>query len=114
MKKLQAVSWFFYDWASSVWPTVVNAFVISYYFAHSVASNPVDGSVMWGYQASAVAILLAVFSPFLGALIECLGLFFLGLLDRINWWFCTRLSITLLLILLKIDLVYLMLLFHLV
>lgn len=66
----KCLAWGFYDWASSIWPTIVNAFVISAYFATSVASSPEQGAILWGYQASIVGLVLAVLAPLLGAVID--------------------------------------------
>ena len=68
MKKCMAYG--MYDWASSVWPTVVNAFVISAYFSKSVASNPQQGAILWGHMSAIVGLVLAICSPVLGAVID--------------------------------------------
>jgi UMF1 family MFS transporter len=63
-------SWCFYDFANSPFTTLVVTFVFSTYFARSIVGDPIYGSVLWMRGISATAILVALASPFMGALAD--------------------------------------------
>ncbi len=65
--------WCLYDWANSAFPTVVQTFVFSTYFAKAVAETPESGTAQWGWAMAAAGVVIAVFSPFLGAMADRSG-----------------------------------------
>ena len=71
-RRIQA-AWCFFDWANSAFPTVIVTFVFSTYFITSVAPNHVEGTTLWGYAVSASALLIALVSPFVGAISDAGG-----------------------------------------
>ncbi|MGB0747222.1 MAG: MFS transporter [Magnetospiraceae bacterium] len=67
------ISWCFYDWANSAYPTVIFTFVFATYFAKGVAPDEVTGQTMWGYMAGASAFAVALAGPLLGAIADRTG-----------------------------------------
>ncbi|HMN36819.1 MAG TPA: MFS transporter [Hyphomicrobium sp.] len=67
------VSWMLFDWASQPYYTLVQTFLFAPYFANMVAANPAHGQTMWGYAAATAGLLIAVCSPFLGAIADGRG-----------------------------------------
>lgn len=67
------VSWVMFDWAAQPFYTLVLTFLFAPYFANAVASSPAAGQAMWGYAAAAAGVLIAVGSPFLGAMADGAG-----------------------------------------
>lgn len=63
-------SWALYDFANSAFTTLVVTFVYSTYFTKSIATDEVLGTNLWSYSISICAILVAILSPFLGALAD--------------------------------------------
>lgn len=74
-------SWIMYDWANSVYATIIMAAVFPIFFA-SVAPG---GDVWWGYGTSIATFIIAVLAPILGAVADYKGMkkkfliFFIGL-----------------------------------
>ena len=64
------VSWVLFDWAAQPYYTLVLTFLFAPYFANVVAPNPAEGQALWGYAAAAAGILIALGSPFLGAVAD--------------------------------------------
>ena len=64
------VSWVLFDWAAQPYYTLVLTFLFAPYFANVVATSPAQGQVLWGYAAAVAGILIAVGSPFLGAMAD--------------------------------------------
>ena len=64
------VSWALFDWAAQPYYTLVLTFLFAPYFANFVAASPAQGQALWGYAAATAGILIAVGSPFLGALAD--------------------------------------------
>ncbi|HEX2840773.1 MFS transporter [Hyphomicrobium sp.] len=64
------VSWVLFDWAAQPYYTLVLTFLFAPYFANAVASNPTQGQALWGYAAAAAGIIIALGSPFLGAVAD--------------------------------------------
>jgi UMF1 family MFS transporter len=64
------VSWVLFDWAAQPYYTLVLTFLFAPYFANAVAPNPAQGQALWGYAAATAGILIALGSPFLGALAD--------------------------------------------
>lgn len=71
--KRALASWVLFDWAAQPFYTLVLTFLFAPYFANAVASSPAEGQSMWGNAAAAAGILIAIGSPFLGALADGRG-----------------------------------------
>lgn len=80
------VSWMLFDWASQPYYTLVQTFLFAPYFASVVVDNATCGSMiaagsekaacgqsLWGYAAAVAGLLIAITSPFLGALADGRG-----------------------------------------
>ncbi len=64
------VSWCLFDWANSVFPTLIVTFVFAAYFTQAIAETPEQGTAQWGTALSLSALFVAVVSPFLGAVAD--------------------------------------------
>jgi UMF1 family MFS transporter len=64
------VSWVLFDWAAQPYYTLVLTFLFAPYFANAVAPTPAEGQALWGYAAATAGILIALGSPFLGAVAD--------------------------------------------
>lgn len=69
-KRRAVLSWCFYDWANSPFTAVVTTFVIAAYYNNAIASTPEDGAAGWGFMMGVASLLVAVFSPVLGAIAD--------------------------------------------
>jgi UMF1 family MFS transporter len=67
------ISWCLFDWATSPHPTIIVTFVFSAYFAQGVVGNEIEGTVLWSQAIAAAGILVAIFSPLLGAIADQSG-----------------------------------------
>ena len=65
--------WMGFDFAAQPFFTVVITFVFGPYLVSQMATDPARGQAAWGLAASAAAILVALFSPFLGAVADRAG-----------------------------------------
>lgn len=76
-------SWMLFDWAAQPYYTLVQTFLFAPYFANAVVENSVCGSMiavgsekaacgqsLWGYGAAVAGLLIALLSPFLGAVAD--------------------------------------------
>lgn len=89
------VSWVLFDWAAQPYYTLILTFLFAPYFANAVASTPAEGQALWGYAAAAAGIIIALGSPFLGAVADGQGrrkpwmalfsILFVGALSLL-WW----------------------------
>ena len=79
-------SWMLFDWAAQPYYTLVQTFLFAPYFANAVVENSACGSLiaegseraacgqsLWGYAAAVAGLLIAIVSPFLGALADGRG-----------------------------------------
>ena len=79
-------SWMLFDWAAQPYYTLVQTFLFAPYFANAVVENSACGSLiaegsekaacgqsLWGYAAAVAGLLIAVVSPFLGAVADGRG-----------------------------------------
>lgn len=66
-------SWMLFDWAAQPYYTLVQTFLFAPYFANMVAASPTHGQTMWGYAAATAGLLIAIISPFLGAVADGRG-----------------------------------------
>jgi UMF1 family MFS transporter len=67
------VSWVLFDWAAQPYYTLVLTFLFAPYFANAVAPTPAEGQALWGYAAAAAGVIIALGSPFLGAVADGRG-----------------------------------------
>lgn len=70
---LALYSWALYDWANSAFASVIQTFVFAAYFVSSVAATPAEGSAAWGTITGISAFIVAVISPFFGAIADHTG-----------------------------------------
>lgn len=64
------LSWALYDWANSAFPAVIQTFVFAAFFVKSVAPNAATGTAAWGTITGLSAFIVALISPFLGAVAD--------------------------------------------
>ena len=67
-------SWITYDWANSVYATIIMAAVFPIYFANVTKAAGVSGDVLWGYGTSFATFVIAISAPFLGAIGDFKGM----------------------------------------
>ncbi len=67
------VSWVMFDWAAQPFYTLVLTFLFAPYFANAVAPSAAEGQALWGYAAAAAGVIIAIGSPFLGAMADGRG-----------------------------------------
>lgn len=67
-------SWVFYDWANSVYATIIMSAVFPIYFSNIAKSAGFSGDVFWGYATSIATFLVAIAAPFLGAIGDFKGM----------------------------------------
>ena len=70
MNRLKIISWCFYDFGNSAFTTLVVTFIYSTYFTKSIAENEIDGTFLWSNGIAISAIIVALFSPLLGAIAD--------------------------------------------
>ncbi len=63
-------SYCLYDWANSPFSTVIITFIFSAYFEKAIVGDAEKASILWGWAISFSAILIAIFSPFIGRHID--------------------------------------------
>lgn len=66
-------SWIFYDWASQPFFTLILTFVFGPYFVAKLASTPEVGQTYWTGATAVSGIIIALCSPFLGAISDASG-----------------------------------------
>ena len=67
-------SWITYDWANSVYATIILAAVFPIYFAEVAGRAGVAGDVYWGYATSIATLTVALLAPILGAIGDFRGM----------------------------------------
>ena len=65
--------WVLFDWACQPVATLVTTFIYAPYFASAVANSPAEGQALWGFAAAAAGIVIALTSPFVGAVADATG-----------------------------------------
>jgi len=71
--KLGQFSWALFDWANQPFFTIVTTFIFAPYFANVMVGDPVAGQASWAFTQSTSGILIALMSPFLGAMADAGG-----------------------------------------
>ncbi|MEG1997660.1 MAG: MFS transporter, partial [Clostridiales bacterium] len=67
--------WILYDWANSVYATVIMSTLFPIYFATIAAdASGQAGDVIWGYGTSAATLMVAVLAPLLGSVADFRGM----------------------------------------
>jgi len=64
--------WFFFDWASQPYNTLLLTFIFGPYITE-VLGDGTKAQATWGYGVAAAGLLIAVFAPFLGAIADRSG-----------------------------------------
>ena len=64
------LSWAFYDFANSSFTTLVVSFIYAVYFASAIAPEEATGESLWALAVSITAIIVAVLSPYVGAIAD--------------------------------------------
>ena len=68
------LSWAFYDFANSSFTTLVVTFIYATYFTKGIATNENLGTEQWSIAVTITAVIVAVLSPYMGALADRGGL----------------------------------------
>jgi UMF1 family MFS transporter len=71
--KLGQVSWALFDWANQPFFTIITTFIFAPYFANVMVGDPIQGQAAWAFTQSTSGILIALMSPFLGAMADAGG-----------------------------------------
>ena len=67
------VAWAFYDFANSAFTTLVVTFVYATYFTSAIAPDEITGTAQWSRAVALSGIVIALLSPFAGALADRSG-----------------------------------------
>ena len=70
---LAQASWVSYEWANQPYFSLITIFLFAPYFSSVVVGDPVHGQAMWGYVQATAGIIIALVSPFLGAMADAAG-----------------------------------------
>ena len=65
--------WFFFDWASQPYNTLLLTFIFGPYFVSRLVDDPVSGQAAWGYTVTISGFLIALLSPVLGSIADASG-----------------------------------------
>ena len=71
--RLGQFSWALFDWANQPFFTIVTTFIFAPYFANVMVGDPVQGQAAWAFTQSTSGVLIALMSPFLGAMADAGG-----------------------------------------
>ena len=69
-ERIKIYSWMLFDWACQPIHTLIATFIFGPYFVSAVANNPVEGQALIGTAVTASGVIVAVFSPILGAMAD--------------------------------------------
>lgn len=73
-KPLSVGSWILYDWANSVYPTVVVTFIFAAYFRDQVAATDgTEGTELWSRVIAVSGFIIAILAPILGSIADEMG-----------------------------------------
>ena len=67
------VGWVMFDWAAQPFYTLVLTFLFAPYFASTFIGDAAWGQELWGYTTAAAGLIVAIFSPVLGAIADASG-----------------------------------------
>ena len=71
--KKEIIAWSLYDFANQPFTTLIVTFIFSAFFTESLAQDNQQGTYLWSLGISITAIVVALTSPFLGALADSGG-----------------------------------------
>ncbi len=63
-------AWALYDFANSAFTTLIVTFIYATYFTRSIAENETLGTTQWAWAITITALVVAVLSPYLGAIAD--------------------------------------------
>ena len=63
-------AWCLYDWASASFSIIVTTFIFATYFTTKVAENTIVGTYQWANATALAGIIIALTSPFFGAIAD--------------------------------------------
>ncbi len=66
-------AWCLYDWACSSFSVIVTTFIFATYFTTRVSENEIVGTFQWANATSLAGIMIALTSPFFGAIADYSG-----------------------------------------
>tara|TARA_R110000824_G_scaffold118960_13_gene271877 strand:- start:10708 stop:12084 length:1377 start_codon:yes stop_codon:yes gene_type:complete len=66
-------AWVSYEWANQPYFSLITIFLFAPYFSSVFVGDAVHGQTVWGYVQAAAGIIIAVVSPFLGAMADAAG-----------------------------------------
>lgn len=65
--------WVLFDWAAQPFFSLIQTFGYAPYFVRVIVGDPVAGQAYWGYGTAVAALLIAVLSPTVGAIVDEIG-----------------------------------------
>ena len=65
--------WVMFDWANQPFFTIITTFIFAPYFTSQMIGDPVRGQAAFGYVQATAGFIIAVLSPFLGAMADAGG-----------------------------------------
>lgn len=65
--------WMLFDWAAQPFFTVVTTFIFGPYFVARLTSDPLSAQTTWSNMATISSVVIAIFSPILGAIADQSG-----------------------------------------
>ena len=65
--------WVMFEWANQPFFSLITTFIFAPYFTATVVGDPVQGQALWGYGQSVAGLIIALTSPFLGAIADAAG-----------------------------------------
>ena len=68
--KLKVYSWMLFDWACQPIHTLIATFIFGPYFVQAVVEDPVEGQALIGMAVTVSGVVVAIFSPILGAVAD--------------------------------------------
>jgi len=71
--RLALAGWVLFDWAAQPFFSLIQSFGYAPFFVRAVVGDPVAGQAYWGYATAAAALLIALLSPTLGAVMDQMG-----------------------------------------
>ncbi len=66
-------AWVTYEWANQPYFSLITIFLFAPYFSATFVGDAVHGQTIWGYVQASAGIIIAVLSPFLGAMADAAG-----------------------------------------
>lgn len=70
---LARFSWAMFDWSNQPFFTIITTFIFAPYFSTIVVGDAIRGQSLWGYTQSVSGLIIALGSPFLGAMADASG-----------------------------------------